>query len=1417
MAKKVINAFNGGEVSPNLYARTDNELYNKSCIKMENFLPLEYGGASRRPASAYLAELGSKNVFIPFEVKGNENYILSFSNNLLSIKDVDGNEEAQFPTTILESELYNIHYVQSNDVIFISHPNHPVFQISKTVNGWQYDELEFKIPPLLDLDKSGVTITSSSYENETILTASADYFNSGHEGAYFRFRSPRTFLHTDYTGAGAVNVAGSSTSSVSKTFSINSTNYVTEAINCSTVNFTVETEGEWNGKVILQRSFNNGNSFEDYVVIGDIHSAVAAQDAQQRQFAFSSTEPEPNNSLLRIKYIPSTNLSGLTASIRVNEPYFYALCKVTEYVSPTQVKADVESVFQYEIGEFNEWSSVTDYDKGDRVKITEAFANQDYNAGDISIDFRNKINVVNVQSYESDWDTLVTEYFVPNSNSSVRETQIVDICYGNGALWILDRSVQVHKLTFDTSGSYEFLYHGIIFNAQSDFPTTSIHSLNLSSGRAYGDNKQTRMRAVSLDYSGTSGNSSFPIAIFGITEMNGIREPYAGVTSGNYQYHVPVLDINACTKFAVYFYSETGTKNTTRFFEKNVADLSYPYRFYYIPKGISFGVELYIDYVQVEAVNYYPAFWLRQKNITTVRDPFSLINKHESVKTQPSLEENGRGPGNRTETSRNWRTLSGVYERDNCYNDSKSFITVKNIVGTKENNYDINNNYSSSMFLTNIAETNAGHFRDPLNEFDISNQLIANTQVAGIYYVRGDTNNTARNGFMYVLRSDGELFKYLISGENKYYRYLDDHNANSDTLADLDIKGLVVEEYPEMNEFYEGAFSDYRGHPESIAIHENRLCFGGTKTTPNTVWLSNTDDFNNFNLGVLTTDALKLTFNALKQNEIKWMCSGRDLFIGTAENEWSLGSGNQSLPVSPTQFNLKRRTSYGSSDIQALLVNSAVLFLQRENKKIREWYLQENQEDYLAQNLAFVAEHITGAGIKQIAVQNQPTTIVWMVREDGKLIGLTYERETETFAWHQHVFDGLVESVCVLPNEGNEDDVYLSISKTDNNIRCLVKLDDIEWGTDYTTEFSGLDFYRKYTGNNKTVLDGLTPFIGKDVTVVDGGNKLPSTYTVNSYNVVISGYQDIIISGYTGSKTSLNGTYTNIGTKNNYVVFSKISTVDTGKQIEYTGSNWALRSYDIVGVPYQLEATVNSTDLNPPTSGWLDYDNSTGTSSPTVATFTESGDKAPLNGTYTSIGKKNNYLVYSTGSTIDTGKQIEYGTSGWRLGRYDVGGVNYLLEAEVSSFDVSPPVSGWLDYDNATGVSSPTVATYTAVGEGGTITIPSTNNTVYVGFPYTSTLAPLYIDIAYTTGTTLGSKKSIHTASVRFKDTLSAKIGQTETDLEPVKFASTTALNTENVECWLDNANEFLQTVYIVQDEPQPCTILAMIPNVEGV
>ncbi len=109
-----------------------------------------------------------------------------------------------------------------------------------------------------------------------------------------------------------------------------------------------------------------------------------------------------------------------------------------------------------------------------------------------------------------------------------------------------------------------------------------------------------------------------------------------------------------------------------------------------------------------------------------------------------------------------------------------------------------------------------------------------------------------------------------------------------------------------------------------------------------------------------------------------------------------------------------------------------------------------------------------------------------------------------------------------------------------------------------------------------------------------------------------------------------------------------------------------------------------------------------------------------------------------------------------------------------------------------------------------------TSANLVVGLPYTSTLAPLYLSLSSGRGTTMGNKVAVQQANIRFKDTLSAKTGQTETDTNPVKFTSTSSLNTEDADVYLSNANEFLQTIYVIQDEPQPCTVLSMIADVEG-
>jgi len=91
--------------------------------------------------------------------------------------------------------------------------------------------------------------------------------------------------------------------------------------------------------------------------------------------------------------------------------------------------------------------------------------------------------------------------------------------------------------------------------------------------------------------------------------------------------------------------------------------------------------------------------------------------------------------------------------------------------------------------------------------------------------------------------------------------------------------------------------------------------------------------------------------------------------------------------------------------------------------------------------LTILAEHISEGGISEMAAQKEPQPILWSVRGDGQLIGLTYERDIDSFkvGWHRHILGGVsdaagtatkVESVAVIPNPaGTRDELWILVQR----------------------------------------------------------------------------------------------------------------------------------------------------------------------------------------------------------------------------------------------------------------------------------------------------------------------------------------------------------------------------------------------------
>jgi len=76
-----------------------------------------------------------------------------------------------------------------------------------------------------------------------------------------------------------------------------------------------------------------------------------------------------------------------------------------------------------------------------------------------------------------------------------------------------------------------------------------------------------------------------------------------------------------------------------------------------------------------------------------------------------------------------------------------------------------------------------------------------------------------------------------------------------------------------------------------------------------------------------------------------------------------------------------------------------------------------------------MAKHLfSGHTIVDWAYAQNPDSIVWCVRSDGRLLGLTYNKAQDVWAWHQHVTKGKVKSVTSIPENGRSA-VYVAVER----------------------------------------------------------------------------------------------------------------------------------------------------------------------------------------------------------------------------------------------------------------------------------------------------------------------------------------------------------------------------------------------------
>ena len=330
-----------------------------------------------------------------------------------------------------------------------------------------------------------------------------------------------------------------------------------------------------------------------------------------------------------------------------------------------------------------------------------------------------------------------------------------------------------------------------------------------------------------------------------------------------------------------------------------------------------------------------------------------------------------------------------------------------------------------------------------------------------------------------------------------------------------------------------GLWSATTGYPSTGTFFEDRLFLAGSADALQRLDGSKSGIYTNFspsaNDGTIAADnAAAFTLNSDDVNAIRWMAATeRGLLVGTGRGEWMVRASSSLEAVTPTNINGKPVSRHGSATVAPVNAGKAVLFMQRAGRKLRELAYVFEVDGFKAPDMTVLSEHITRPSLTELAYQEQSQAIVWGVRSDGVLTGMTYERDQGVLGWHRHELGGqsdsvaelipVVESVAVVTDpSATRDELYMVVQRYINGskkryIEYMTKVWEVE--DDQEDAFHVDCGWTTVNSPVANTVTGLWHLEGETVGVYVDGKKHPNE-TVTNGKITLDVTGTIITLGY---------------------------------------------------------------------------------------------------------------------------------------------------------------------------------------------------------------------------------------------------------------------------------------------------------------
>lgn len=316
------------------------------------------------------------------------------------------------------------------------------------------------------------------------------------------------------------------------------------------------------------------------------------------------------------------------------------------------------------------------------------------------------------------------------------------------------------------------------------------------------------------------------------------------------------------------------------------------------------------------------------------------------------------------------------------------------------------------------------------------------------------------------------------------------------TFDDFNIAPVTSDSPPIDNLPFAGA----NNKPSTVGYYQQRQIYANTTTLPQTVYASQSAIYDSLRSSspARDDDAIEFTIKGKEVNAIRHIVDIDALVLLTSGAEWKVSEG-QDLVLTPYTISARIQSYYGCSYVTPAVVGDSVVFIQDQGNRVRSLKYSFNTDTSKGQDLSIMAEHLfKGYEIIEMSYEKEPYGILWLIRSDGELLGLTYQEQHQIWAWHHHNTgaSGEFESVTTI-KEGDRDATYFIVKRTIDGatVRYVERMEPRH--DDSAENAYCVDSGLSYNSTPATVFSGLGHLEGEAITVNADGNEVAGLTVVS--------------------------------------------------------------------------------------------------------------------------------------------------------------------------------------------------------------------------------------------------------------------------------------------------------------------------------